>query len=211
MHQPAEASTPAGRTPGRPPATSASEIVSVALDLFEQQGFEATTMDDIARGVGIARRTLFSYFRSKNAVVWDGRQEATDAVRSALRTVPLDAPWREALVQTLPQSLRYPDDDMTLLRRRLRLIGATPSLHAHLLVEQGSAVEAVTAFVSDRQTPGSDAAIAYTVARAVLASSSAALVWWASSEEQDSRDVMTRTLAAVLGVGSSMSSRCDTP
>src|SRR5688572_15274794 len=55
---------------GRPPATSARRLERVALDLFERDGFEATTVDDIAGAAGIGRRTFFRYYESKNDVVW---------------------------------------------------------------------------------------------------------------------------------------------
>ena len=172
----------------------------MALALFVEQGFEATTMDDVARGVGIARRTLFTYYPGKSAIVWEGRKEAADAIRDALRAVPEQLPWREALVQTLPRTLRYPGDDTALLRQRLRVIGGTPSLHAHLLVEQESAADVVAAFVAERRGTADVDAVAHSVARAVLAAVSTSLVRWAGSEDPDPREVMTRSLATLLGL-----------
>ena len=55
---------------GRPPVTSRAELERIALDLFIRQGFTETTLDDIAAAAGIARRTFFGYFSSKNDVVW---------------------------------------------------------------------------------------------------------------------------------------------
>ena len=48
----------AGR-PGRPPATSAEEIARVALLLFDERGFDDTTVDDIARAVVFALTSTF--------------------------------------------------------------------------------------------------------------------------------------------------------
>ena len=39
-----------------------------AFELFDRQGFEGTTVDDIAAAAGIGRRTFFRYFASKNDV-----------------------------------------------------------------------------------------------------------------------------------------------
>ena len=56
--------------PGRPPVTSRTELEQIALDLFLRNGFNETTLDDIAGAAGIARRTFFGYYSSKNDVVW---------------------------------------------------------------------------------------------------------------------------------------------
>ncbi len=53
---------PSGHQPGGAGA--------IALDLFIRNGFTETTLDDIATAAGIARRTFFGYFSSKNDVVW---------------------------------------------------------------------------------------------------------------------------------------------
>ncbi|GAA2793934.1 TetR family transcriptional regulator [Saccharopolyspora taberi] len=64
----------AGRTPhGRRRVRSA--LALAAMDLFAAQGFEATTVDQIADAAGVGRRTFFRYFRSKEDVVFPGHDE----------------------------------------------------------------------------------------------------------------------------------------
>ena len=48
--------------------TTRAELEQVAFELFDRQGFEGTTVGDIARAAGIGRRTFFRYFASKNDV-----------------------------------------------------------------------------------------------------------------------------------------------
>src|SRR4051812_46013561 len=55
---------------GRPEATSHAEIEQAAFRLFGVRGFDGTTLNDIAAAVGVSRRTLFRYFRSKNDIPW---------------------------------------------------------------------------------------------------------------------------------------------
>lgn len=45
-------------------------LVEVARDLFAQKGIEATTMNDIATASGKGRRTLYTYFRSKDEIYY---------------------------------------------------------------------------------------------------------------------------------------------
>lgn len=46
-----------------------SRIVTVAMSLFKEKGFAATTMEQIAREVDIAKGTLYNYFSVKEAIV----------------------------------------------------------------------------------------------------------------------------------------------
>ena len=45
-----------------------NRLVECARELFARQGFEATTMNDIARESGKGRRTLYTYFKSKDDI-----------------------------------------------------------------------------------------------------------------------------------------------
>ena len=45
------------------------EIITAALDLFSTQGFEATSISQIADAVGIRKASLYSHFESKQAVL----------------------------------------------------------------------------------------------------------------------------------------------
>ena len=47
-----------------------AKLVEVARELFAHKGIEATTMNDIALASGKGRRTLYTYFRSKEDVYY---------------------------------------------------------------------------------------------------------------------------------------------
>ena len=55
---------------GRRRSTTCDKIADVALDLFAANGFGEVSVDDVALACGIARRTLFRYYPSKNAIPW---------------------------------------------------------------------------------------------------------------------------------------------
>ncbi|MEA1649516.1 TetR/AcrR family transcriptional regulator [Nitrospirillum sp. BR 11164] len=70
-------------------------IADTGLKLFMENGFEATTLDAIAAAAGIARRTFFYYFKSKEDVLlaWQG-SGFVEAIGPALRQEPTDqSPW----------------------------------------------------------------------------------------------------------------------
>ncbi|TDQ54420.1 TetR/AcrR family transcriptional regulator [Actinorugispora endophytica] len=59
-------------------------VVAAALRLFDERGFEATTMDDVAVAAGVSRSTLFRRFGSKDDVVFADQEELVESVRALL-------------------------------------------------------------------------------------------------------------------------------
>lgn len=74
-------------------------IAFAALDLFADQGFEATTVDRIAEHAGVGRRTFFRYFRSKEDAVFPGHDERLADVVERLRNAPRDADPLQVLTE----------------------------------------------------------------------------------------------------------------
>lgn len=64
------------------------EVMRRAWLLFGEQGFEATTVDQIAAAAGMSRRTFFRYFAGKDELVLERLQEAGSRVAEALDRRP---------------------------------------------------------------------------------------------------------------------------
>ncbi|WP_205751888.1 TetR/AcrR family transcriptional regulator [Cryptosporangium phraense] len=54
------------------------EIITAAAELFDRSGYSQTTMDDIAKTIGIAKPTLYHYFRSKEEILSSIHEEFID-------------------------------------------------------------------------------------------------------------------------------------
>lgn len=71
-----------------------AELTDVAMELFLRRGFEATTVDEIAAAAGISRRSLFRYFASKEAIIFESLQDVGEQLAEALAKRPRDEePW----------------------------------------------------------------------------------------------------------------------
>jgi TetR/AcrR family transcriptional regulator, cholesterol catabolism regulator len=82
------------------------EIVTAAADLFDKRGYANTTMDDIARIVGIAKPTLYHYFASKDQILSNIHEEFIDILidkhqRRELVQLPAEQMLLEVMVDIL--------------------------------------------------------------------------------------------------------------
>lgn len=74
-------------------------IVDVAARLCAQQGYEKTTVDQIAEAADVSPRTFSRYFPSKEAVIGALIEETSEHVAQALARQPLDITEHEALLR----------------------------------------------------------------------------------------------------------------
>ncbi|GII61655.1 hypothetical protein Skr01_17400 [Sphaerisporangium krabiense] len=73
-------------------------LLDAAFELFAAQGYEATTIDQIAAAVDVSPRTFFRYFGGKEDLALDYTAEYEELVTSALAARPEDEPPFRALV-----------------------------------------------------------------------------------------------------------------
>lgn len=101
---------------------TAENIRSAALDLFERDGFDATTVDAIAAAAGVGRRTFFRYFPAKEAVLF-GRVLLPGVLASIDRSLSAGASPLEATLSSLRDGAAYPEapSPIDVRRRRLRV------------------------------------------------------------------------------------------
>jgi len=76
-------------------------IADAGLRLFLEHGFETTTLDAIAEAAGIARRTFFHYFDSKEALLYMYEDEVEHSFRAALAELDSNTPPFDAMALAL--------------------------------------------------------------------------------------------------------------
>jgi AcrR family transcriptional regulator len=103
-------------------------IIHVAFELFEDNGYQATTLADIAEQAEISPSTLYTYFRVKDDILLYPLDDVIAAARARL----LERPESEALidalqawVESLPTLI---DADTASIRRRRMLLDGDPML-----------------------------------------------------------------------------------
>ncbi|MEU4424952.1 TetR family transcriptional regulator [Actinoplanes sp. NPDC024001] len=133
----------------RKKAKTRAAIREHAMRLFEEQGYAATTVDQIADAAEVSPSTFFRYFPTKEDVVL---VDDVDAVLlSAVRDQPAEVPPVEAILR----GMRRVFDDMSpqtweFERRRQRLVLGVPELRARMLHQMTSAIDMVAEVIAER-------------------------------------------------------------
>lgn len=69
---------------------SRERVYAVAVELFVEQGFESTTMDEIAEHAGVARATVFYHFKPKTAILDEWSARRRQRALAAVRATPIE-------------------------------------------------------------------------------------------------------------------------
>ncbi|MDR7251274.1 AcrR family transcriptional regulator [Nocardioides sp. BE266] len=128
-----EAGTETGARRGRP-GHDQRAVLRVAVDLFNRQGYDATSVGDVARELGLTKSAIYHHVPSKEHLLRSAIDEALDALTAALDEVSaatdLDAGQRlRAAVRSSVTVLVEHLPAVTLL---LRVHGNTPVEQAAL-------------------------------------------------------------------------------
>ena len=177
---------------GRRPSTTREDVARVALDLFNRQGYDETTVDQIAAAVGVSRRTFFRYYESKRDVVWGEFDAELVRLHDQLDGAPPDRPMMDVLRLAVIATNRFGAGELDELRIRIGLIGTVPTLVAHSAVRYAEWCQVVAGFVARRWGRRPDSLGPQTVARAALGAAMAAFSCWAEGADDDLPAVVDR-------------------
>ncbi|WP_460774586.1 TetR/AcrR family transcriptional regulator [Microbacterium sp. GXF7504] len=114
------------------PSDARAGVVAVALDLFARQGFESTTVDQIAQAAGISRSTFFRQCGGKDDVVFADHELLLEQLREFL-DAPHPNPW-EAVCEASLQVFRHFAADPELARRRYAVVRQVPALREREII-----------------------------------------------------------------------------
>jgi TetR/AcrR family transcriptional regulator, regulator of mycofactocin system len=198
-----EASAPAARR-GRPPGTSARELEVIALRLFADQGFDETTVDQIAAAAGVSRRTFFRYFDSKTGVLWSQFDSEVAQLREKLAEMPRTLPVMDAVREAVVAVNHYGPADVPELRIRMGLIATVPELAASAAIHYDAWERAIVDYVARRSRQPADTLYPLAVGRATLAACRAAYDRWTARADAELTvylDAALRALAAGFADG----------
>ena len=162
-------------------------ISDAAWRLFAAEGYEATTVADIARGAGVSRRTFFRYFSSKEDVVVGTSDALAEDLLAAFARRPPEEPPLDAIREALRPLVVSRLADARQARAIVRLLRESRTLRRAMLERHARMEERLAALLAertgaDRRKDPTPALLAF-VTRALL--DTAFNVWY----DQRPRDV----------------------
>ncbi len=175
-----------------------AEVIAVAMELFLDKGFEATTFDDIAAAAGISRRSLFRYFGTKEDIVLFHLVDDGPRARDALAARPDGEPVWTALLAVLKLIENDPGADRERLLKISEMMYGTPSLRARSLEKHLKWQEALLPEVKRRLGPAAgDLQAAAVIAGAIACLDAAGEAWTSAKGAVPLADLLTEAFDAM--------------
>ncbi len=137
MSQPAKTSRNAAAEPAETTAGARAaaqrlkmrrELAAAAMELFASKGYEATTVDEIAATAGVARRTFFRHFRSKEEAIFPDHDDTLIRAEAVLNAAPAHEHPLDTVCRGIKEVMKMYAASPAVSVERYRLTREVPTL-----------------------------------------------------------------------------------
>jgi AcrR family transcriptional regulator len=168
-----------GRPSGRPRRSSADVLADAAAELFLEQGWARTTVDQIAQRAGVSRGTFFNYFESKADTFWLDLDASVAGLGDALRASSGPSPVRRVEAALVSVARQHPADRVPWALTQSDAMGLGDDLVASAAVRLVRVRSTVASFLAEAEAvPRGDPRVEV-AASALLAAAGTAVLTWA--------------------------------
>lgn len=138
-----------------------------AIRLFREQGYQETTVEQIAEASEISPSTFFRYFPTKEAVVLE--DDFDPLLIQVFQEQPANLPPLQALRQTIRQVFsQIPQEDLLEVQERMELSFRVPEIRAASLSQMSGTMQMIAELVAARAGRDPDDFQALTIAGALV-------------------------------------------
>jgi AcrR family transcriptional regulator len=181
-------------------------LAAAAFALFDERGYEQTTVDDITERAGLGRTTFFRHYRSKDDVIFPDHDRLIEQVGDRLRTSSHGTALAAVSDAVRLVLLRYLDEG-DLARRRYALTSRVPALRAREIASVASYQRLFREFIAGWMADTGEAGTgepaplrAELMAAAVVAAHNHVLRRWLRGESPDPVSEVDDALRLVIDV-----------
>ncbi|MCP2030651.1 AcrR family transcriptional regulator [Okibacterium sp. HSC-33S16] len=166
---------------GRPRRSSQRILEESAAELFLEQTYARTTVDQIAQRAGVSRNTFFNYFGSKSDVLWVDIDETLERLSLELAAASPSVPVMDAVRDAVTRvAAAHPDDRVPWALTHVDLMGTREELEASGLRRLMKQSDVLRDFIGQR-VRSADSSLSRAAAFATLAAAAAAAGAWVSA------------------------------
>jgi AcrR family transcriptional regulator len=199
---------------GRPRLSSRQNLAEAAAELFIEQTYAGTTIEEIAQRAGVSRATFFNYFGSKSDLLWLEVDESLARFGDLLGRQPKGIPVMIAVQDAvLALAEQFGPARLPLAVTQYELMGTNAELESSALPRFLSLVRLLSEEVARRTGASAAELLPRSIATAVIGAAVAAAAVWARSgvRRGDLRPVVETAVAPVCaGYQSALDERVAT-
>ncbi|WP_212910487.1 TetR/AcrR family transcriptional regulator [Streptomyces sp. TS71-3] len=153
---------------GRWEPNARGRLAEAALKLYAEQGFERTTVAEIAEAAGLTERTFFRHFTDKREVLFYGTDMARDLLTRTIAESPASASPMDAVGAALESFGAFFQEDPERVRQRHAIVSSSTELRERELVKLDVFASGMAATLRERGTPEPAASLAAEVGMAAF-------------------------------------------
>jgi AcrR family transcriptional regulator len=181
----------------RNPDIARASLRHAAIELFAENGFEATTAAQIAARAGVTERTFFRHFPDKREVLFDGQAILGDGLTEAIGRAEAGLPPLGVLRFAFDAVVPMLEANRPFSEPRMKIIAATPALQEREVAKHVALVRLVADALVTRGVEARQASLAAEIGMAVFGH---ALSGWFAAPGSKLADHIESGFAAMQGL-----------
>ena len=148
------------RAMGRWEPDARGRLAKAAMALYAEQGFDQTTVAQIAARAGLTERTFFRHFADKREVLFYGMEMLRDLLVRAIADAPAPATAMDAVGAAFQAAGAVLQENPDRVRLRDAIVSANAELRERELIKLAALASAVAGALRDRGIPEPTASLA---------------------------------------------------
>ncbi|WP_208105564.1 TetR family transcriptional regulator [Streptomyces sp. GC420] len=191
------------------------ELATAAMELFATKGYEATTVDEIAAAAGVARRTFFRHFRSKEEAIFPDHDDTLVRAEAVLNAAPPHEHPLDTVCRGIKEVMRMYAGSPAVSVARYRLTREVPTLREAEIASVARYERLFTRYLlghfdeHEHQVGNDDPLLAEVAASAVVTAHNHVLRRWLRADGQGDVEaqldhafaIVRKTFGAGIGAG----------
>ncbi len=159
-------------------------IRSAMYALVREQGYDATTIEQIADRAEVSPSTVFRYFPTKEDIVLT--DEYDPILMDELRSRPADEPWPDTIRYVMREAVRTGvEEDMEVARLRTHLMVQVPAVRSRMMESMSVTGRMVCTAIAERTGHDPDSLEVRVWAMSLIGALLETSLYWAENDHRD--------------------------